>query len=92
MIKNFLHRGLKRLYERGNVRGLPAEDVERIRRILARLDASSKPSDMGVPGSDLHPLHGDRRGTWAVTVRANWSVIFRFEEGDTTDVDYLDYH
>ncbi len=37
-------------------------------------------------------LRGDHAGFWAVTVRANWRVIFRFEDGHAADVDYLDYH
>jgi plasmid maintenance system killer protein len=40
----------------------------------------------------LHPLKGSRKGVWAVTVRANWRVTFRFEGGDAYDVDLEDYH
>ena len=47
---------------------------------------------MDVPGFKLHPLKGDTAGFWSVTVRANWRVIFRFEAGDVTDVDLIDYH
>jgi proteic killer suppression protein len=47
---------------------------------------------MDIPGFRLHPLKGDRRGMWAVTVRANWRVIFRFTDPDASDVDYLGYH
>jgi proteic killer suppression protein len=50
------------------------------------------PQDMDAPGFRLHLLKGDLKGFWAVTVRANWRAIFRFEEGDAFDVDYLDYH
>jgi len=32
------------------------------------------------------------KGLHAVTVHANWRVIFRFEEGIAEDVDYVDYH
>ena len=47
---------------------------------------------LDMPGFKLHPLKGDRKGFWAVTVRANWRVIFRFADADALDVDYLDYH
>ena len=60
--------------------------------ILARLDASGSAADLDVAGFKLHPLKGDRRGFWAITVRANWRVIFRFENGDARDIDYVDYH
>jgi proteic killer suppression protein len=48
-------------------------------------------SDMDMPGFRLHTLKGEFKGFWAVTVRANWRVIFRFVDPDAFDVDYLDY-
>jgi proteic killer suppression protein len=59
---------------------------------FARLDAAAAIADMDLPGFRLHPLKGELKGFWAVTVRANWRVVFRFIEGDALDVDYLDYH
>jgi proteic killer suppression protein len=92
VIRSIRHRGLKRLYEEGDARGLSAQHIEKLRDILARLDASSVISDMDLPGFRLHPLKGEWKGFWAVTVRANWRVVFRFVEGEAQDVDYLDYH
>jgi proteic killer suppression protein len=83
---------MKRLYEGGGTRGLKADHVEKLRDILARLDAAGVVADMDIPGFKLHPLKGDRKAFWAVTVRANWRVIFRFDDGDAQDVDYVDYH
>lgn len=40
----------------------------------------------------LHALTGNLRGFWAVTVRANRRIIFRFEDGTAFDVDLVDYH
>ena len=68
------------------------EHVKKLRNILARLDASRVVSDMDLPGFRLHPLHGDLKGHWAVTVCANWRVIFKFADGDASEVDYVDYH
>jgi proteic killer suppression protein len=68
------------------------EHTEKLRDILARLDAARVIADMDLPGFRLHRLRGDLRGYWAVTVRANWRVIFRFAEGEAFDVDYVDYH
>lgn len=92
MIRSFRHKGLKRLFENDDRRKLPPADIEKITRILARLDAAKAPQDMEAPGFGLHPLKGSLKGYWAVTVRANWRVIFRFEAGHAYDVDYLDYH
>jgi proteic killer suppression protein len=69
-----------------------AEHAEKLRDILARLDAARVVTDMDLPGFRLHPLRGNLRGYWAVTVRANWRVIFRFVDGEAFDVDYVDYH
>ncbi|MGC9955119.1 MAG: type II toxin-antitoxin system RelE/ParE family toxin [Rhizomicrobium sp.] len=92
MIRRFRHRGLKRLYEDDNRRGLNPQHVERIRRVLSYLDRASEPRDMDLPGWRLHLLKGELAGFWSVTVRANWRIVFRFENGGATDVDYLDYH
>jgi plasmid maintenance system killer protein len=60
--------------------------------ILVRLDASATVANMDLPGFRPHPLKGEMKGFWAVNVRGNWRVIFRFADGDAFDVDYLDYH
>lgn len=78
--------------QRGEEARIRAEHREAVRDILARLNASRAPEDMDLPGFRLHRLRGDLAGFWAVTVRANWRIVFRFEDGDAVDVDYLDYH
>ena len=92
MILSFRHKGLKRLHEEDDPRGVFGEHADKLRDILARLDAASFISDMDLPGFNLHALKGDRKGIWAVTVRANWRVTFRFTDGDAHDVEYVDYH
>lgn len=92
MIRSFSHKGLKRLYEVSDARGVLAEHAEKLTDILARLDAARAASDLDLPGFRLHALKGARKGYWAVNVRANWRVIFRFEDQGVVDVDYLDYH
>ena len=47
---------------------------------------------MRVPGLRLHALKGDLKGYWAVTVKANWRILFRFEGSDVHDVELIDYH
>ena len=92
MIRSIRHKGLRRLYEDGDPRGVMAEHAAKLRDILARLDAAGVVADMDLPGFRLHPLKGGLTGFWAVTVRANWRVIFRVADGDVLEVDYLDYH
>ena len=92
MIQSIRHKGLKRLYEEDDPRGMIPEHVEKLRDILARLDAAAAVTDMDLPGFRLHPLKGEWKGYWAITVRANWRVIFRFIEGHAFDLNYVDYH
>jgi toxin HigB-1 len=92
VIRSIRHKGLKRLHEDDDPRGVIGEHAAKLRDILARLDAASTVADMDLPGFRLHPLKGDFKGFWAVTVRANWRVIFRLMAGDALDVDYADYH
>jgi proteic killer suppression protein len=92
MVRSIRHKGLKRLYEDDDPRGVLREHAVKLRDILARLDAATTVADMDLPGFRLHPLKGELKGLWAVTVRANWRVIFRFAEGDAIDIDYADYH
>ena len=92
MIKSFKHRGLKRLYERGDRSGIRPDLLDTVEDILARLDEAETPQVMNLPGYRLHPLKGDLNGFWSVTVRANWRIIFRFERADALDVELTDYH
>lgn len=92
MIKSFKHRALKRLYERGDRSGIRPDLVETVERILTVLDAANTPKALDLPRYRLHPLKGDLKGLWSVTVRANWRIIFRFESGDAFDVELIDYH
>ncbi len=92
MIRSFRSRALRRFMERGDVRRIHPEHRETVGDILVRLNASAAPDDMDLPGFRLRPLKGEYAGFRAVTVRANWRVIFRFEDGHAADVDYLDYH
>ena len=92
MIESFRHKGLKRLYERGDRSKVAADYADKIERILARLDQATKPEDMDIPGYRLHPLKGDLKGVWAVSVTGNWRIVFRLENGNAHDVDLIDYH
>jgi proteic killer suppression protein len=92
MIRAFRHRGLKRLFERDDKAQVRADMLVKIENILAVLNRAGSPEDMNLPGFRLHQLRGDLRGFWAVTVRTNWRIIWRFDGTDAVDVDLIDCH
>jgi proteic killer suppression protein len=92
MIESFKHKGLKRLFEDDDRKLLQPELVERISTVLAYLDAAKAVEELNLPTLRLHPLKGELNGFWSVTVRANWRIIFRFENGAALDVELIDYH
>ena len=92
MILTFKHRGLERFFNKGDHRGIMAKTEVRTERILDRLDAVVRPEDMNIPGFKFHPLTGNRKGTYAVSVTGNWRITFGFDGKDAIDVDLEDYH
>jgi toxin HigB-1 len=92
MIESFRHKGLQRLFERDDGSKLPADMLTRISLILSTLQAAEEIEGMNLPTFRLHPLKGNRKGCFAVTVRSNWRIVFRFEDGKAFEVDFVDYH
>lgn len=92
MIKSFKHKGLRSFFETGSLAGIQASHAKRLRMQLAALDTAQTIEDMDVPGFRLHPLKGDRMGTWSITVSGNWRVTFEFIDGHAYIVNYEDYH
>ncbi|MGP0143287.1 type II toxin-antitoxin system RelE/ParE family toxin [Pseudomonas syringae] len=77
-IKTFRHKGLKALHQTGIAKGVRADHVSRLCRVLSALDIAATPDDMDEPGMRPHPLNGELAGFWSVSVSGNWRVIFRF--------------
>ena len=92
MIRSFRHKGLKRLFEDADRKGVRPDLLEKVENILFVLNRAKTADDISLPGLRLHALKGDLKGFWAVTVRANWRIVFRFEDGAAADVDLVDYH
>jgi proteic killer suppression protein len=93
LIERVRHKGLRRLYDDDDPRGLPPASIGKIKAILAALEAATDLSQVGtMPGWKLHPLRGDRRGQYGITVTGNWRITFRLRGNTVTDVDLEDYH
>jgi len=92
MIKSFKHKGLEKFYETGNMRGIQADRAKKLRLQLAALDSAQTIDDTDLPGYRLHPLKGDIKGLWSITVNGNWRITFDFKDSNTYIVNYEDYH
>lgn len=92
-IASFAHRGLKRLYLDDSTRGLPTASVGKLRNMLAFLQDMRDIDELLTPPMwKAHKLTGDRMGTWALHVTANWRLTFSIDDGAIHDLDLEDYH
>jgi toxin HigB-1 len=92
-IRSFRHKGLKRLYETGSRRGIPADVVVKVEDILHAVEQARHIEQIGLfPGWKLHPLKGARRGEWSIWVTGNYRLTFRVVAEEVIDVDLEDYH
>lgn len=89
-IRGFTWKPLERLFENGFHKKIPTEQAAKLVELLDQLDAAKTKRDLAIAG--FHELKGDRKGTYAWKVSANWRLTFRFENGDAFDVNYEDYH
>ncbi|HCR1107389.1 TPA: type II toxin-antitoxin system RelE/ParE family toxin [Klebsiella aerogenes] len=92
MIKSFKHKGLERLWTLGEEKAFNKQDVERIKTRLAVIDKVERVEDITNPGYKLHPLKGNRKGLYSITVRANYRITFEFIDGNAYILNYEDYH
>lgn len=91
-IKKFRHKGLRRFFENEDKSGIQAAHSKRISLILDLLDGALSARDVDFPSSDFHSLKGELKEYYSVHVNGNWTIIFKFENGDAFDVDLIDYH
>ena len=94
-IRNFAHKGLKKLYAKDNAKGVPPDAADKLLKMLAFLDDMEEPEELRtLPTWKVHTLTGDRKGTWSLSVTANRRLTFRIDttEHDICDVNLEDYH
>jgi proteic killer suppression protein len=92
MIRSFRSKSLSRYWVKGDERGLRADWRSKIRIVLSRLDAAREPGEMNLLGLRFHPLTGNLKGRFAVSVSPNWRITFAWDGEDAVDVDLEDYH
>ena len=94
-VRSIAHKGLRRLYEENSSKGVSADTVDKLRKMLTFLEAMENPEELrALPLWKAHVLTGDRKGTWSLSVTRNWRMTFRVDraEGEIVDLDYEDYH
>jgi len=92
-IRSVRHRGLRRLLEADDERGIRRDLVPRIRNVLSVLiSATNMAGVRGPPGWRVHQLSGDRAGTWSISVSGNWRVTFDVDRDEIFDLNLEDYH
>ena len=94
-IRNIVHKGIKRLYLEDQPKGLPADTIDKLRKMLAFLQDMENPDELhAIPLWKAHQMKGDRKGAWSLHVTRNWRLTFRIdiEENEICDLDYEDYH
>lgn len=92
MIVGFRHKGLEKLYRQGTKKGVQADHIPKLLRILSALDVAQNADDLAIPSFRTHRLKGDLAGHYSIWVNGNWRVTFRFVDSDVELVDYQDYH
>jgi len=93
-IRNFSHKGLKRLYSEDSAKGVPPDAVDKLRKMFAFLDDMSDPEQLrALSAWKAHTLTGDRKGAWS-SVSGNRRLTFRVDpaEQEICDVNLEDYH
>ena len=83
---------MKRLFEKDDAGGIRPDLLDKVRTLLTQLNEAQTIEDMRMTSFHLHPLKGDMKGLWSVTVRANWRIVFRFADDDADAVELIDYH
>jgi proteic killer suppression protein len=94
-LARFRHKGLRQLHEDDNAKGVPAAAADKLRKLLFALETAETLGQVArFPGWRLHPLKGELKEFWSLTITGNWRLIFRYdgETNTATDIDLIDYH
>ena len=92
-VRSLAHKGLRRLYEDNSSKGVSADTVDKLRKMLTFLDAMQNPEELrALPTWKAHILTGDRKGTWSLHVTRNRRLTFRIEDDEIIDLNLEDYH
>jgi proteic killer suppression protein len=75
------------------VRGFPQELRRAARRKLQYLHETHELNDLKVPpGNKLEALRGSLVGYFSIRINDQWRIVFRFDNGNASEVSIKDYH
>lgn len=90
-IVSFKHRAPRGLFENGRAPRIGANFRSKLIELMDIVDAATETKDLiGVSG--FHGLKGNRAGTCSMHVNRNWCLTFKFKDGDSSDLNFEDYH
>lgn len=95
LLVRFRHKGLRQLHQAGNAKGVPSAMSDKLRKLMFALETADTLEQLSrFPGWKLHPLKGELKGFWSLTVTGNWRLVFLHDEATNTasELDLIDYH
>jgi len=93
MIRSFRSKETEKIFLRQPTSRFSADLRRTAQRKLLLLDAAERLEDLRVPpGNRLEKLAGERKGQYSIRINDQWRICFRWSDGDTYDVEIVDYH
>ena len=96
MIVGFGEKATEDLYNgitSARTRRIPSDIRQRALDRLTALNAAARLDDLRSPPSNrLEQLRGDLAGFWSIRVNDQWRIIFKWTDGQASEVSLTDYH
>lgn len=93
MITSFGSKETQKIWDGERVRGFATELQEVARRKLRMLNNSQNLTDLQIPPSNrLERLKGNLKNYYSMRINDQWRIIFKWDKGNASDVEILDYH
>ncbi|WP_339866701.1 type II toxin-antitoxin system RelE/ParE family toxin [uncultured Algoriphagus sp.] len=93
MILSFGSKETEKIWDGIRVKKLPPDIQQICRRKLRMLNNSQEIGDLLIPPSNrLEKLAGNLAGYYSIRINIHWRIIFKWENGNSTQVEIVDYH
>ena len=93
MIRDFADKETEKIWDGTISRRLPHDIQAVARRKLRMLNNARQLDDLRIPPANrLEALKGDRRGQHSIRINDQWRICFRWNDGDASQVEIVDYH